>query len=132
MSGECSYSHRFLVALLLGGWSLFQIPAFSQAGSNCPAYAQAPSGTPGVMEGRWPVQVFHFRLSLDELCPIQAARFAAWVGKHDRPTSFNRTPSAIDFSAGSPSTAIRSRRFLLGRTRIPQWKAMKTTEGNDV
>ncbi len=82
--------------------------------------------------GRLPVQAFHSRLSLDELCPIQAARFAAWVGKHDRSTCFNRTPSAIDFPAGTPSTAIGSRAFSLCRTRFPQRRTVKTTEGNGV
>jgi len=40
-----------------------------------------------------PVKSFYAWFSLDERCPIQAVAFAAWVGKHDRSISFNRTPS---------------------------------------
>jgi hypothetical protein len=51
----------------------------------------ARSGLDPVAGG--PVILFHSRFSLDELCPIQAAHFAAWVGKHDLSTTFNLTPS---------------------------------------
>jgi hypothetical protein len=43
--------------------------------------------------GRWPGQVFHSRFFPGGLCPIQAASFAAWVGKHKRSPSLKRTPS---------------------------------------
>jgi len=44
--------------------------------------------------GRWPGQGFHFWLSLDALCPIQAAWFAAWVGKHEPCAGFDHNLSA--------------------------------------
>jgi hypothetical protein len=43
------------------------------------------SETSGI--GRQPGQGFHFWFSVDALCPIQAASFAAWVGKRDRSAS---------------------------------------------
>ncbi len=43
--------------------------------------------------GGKPGQGSHSRFSLERLCPIQAASFAAWVGRHKRSPSLTRTPS---------------------------------------
>jgi hypothetical protein len=45
-----------------------------------------------VIEGG-PAKFFHCWFPLDGLCPIQAALFAAWVGKHDRSRVLKPTPS---------------------------------------